>query len=83
MDSLVKSDIFFFITTLVMIAVGVVLVIAVIYVIKILKDVRYMSGRAKEETDRILGEFEGWRGVIAKFFAKPKRSRKKTSTNKK
>lgn len=56
MNTLVHADIFFFATTIVLIVVGIGLVIAIIYLIKILKDVSYISKKIKSETDAVVGD---------------------------
>lgn len=48
-----KQDIFFFVTTIAVVVVGVLLAILIIYLIKISKDVKYISRKAKTEADLI------------------------------
>ncbi|OHA85070.1 MAG: hypothetical protein A2408_00205 [Candidatus Yonathbacteria bacterium RIFOXYC1_FULL_52_10] len=53
MNEVAKSDIFFVITTIAVVVVTVVFVVALLYLIKILRDFKQVSGRVKEESDRI------------------------------
>lgn len=55
-ESLLKSDIFFFITTLAVIAVSLVLVISLVYIIRILDDLKVLSRKAKDEGEKILDD---------------------------
>jgi hypothetical protein len=78
MDSLLKADLFFFITAIAVVAVAVLFVVALLYLIKILRTLLKISERMKEEVDSLAVEFERWRaklrneglqwGSIAKFF---------------
>ena len=53
MNEIAKSDIFFVITTIAVVVVSAVLIVALLYLIKILRDFKQVSGRVKEESDRI------------------------------
>ena len=53
MNTLVKVDIFFFITSVAVVLLTLLLAILIIYIIKISKDVKYISGKAKNEADMI------------------------------
>lgn len=53
MNELYKSDVFFFITSIAVIVVGILLVILVVYLIKVFRDIKYISGKAKTEADLI------------------------------
>jgi hypothetical protein len=50
MDTLIHADIFFFVTTIAVIVVGAVFTIALIYLVKILIDLRDITRQVKEET---------------------------------
>jgi hypothetical protein len=52
-STLIHADIFFFITTIVVIALGIVLVVLFIYLVIILKDVREISRTVRRESDEI------------------------------
>jgi hypothetical protein len=56
MDTLVKADIFFFITTIAVVVFLVCAVIVTIYLIQILKDIKILSARAKDEGERIFDD---------------------------
>ncbi len=56
-----KADVFFTVTTIAVIVVTAVLTVAFVYLIKILRDVRYMSNRAKEETDKVVKDIDLFR----------------------
>lgn len=49
MEDLVKQDIFFFVATIVVAVVGVLMTIALVYFLKILSDIRYISKHARKE----------------------------------
>lgn len=72
MDQFYKMDVFFVITTAAVIIVTVVLAVAAIYVIKILKDVKYISKKAKTEADIISGELSELRQNVKEQGAKLK-----------
>ena len=59
MDQLIKIDIFFFITTLAVVLVTVIFSIVLIYVVRILQDVRYISKRAREGVETLVQGIEG------------------------
>ena len=61
MESVLKSDIFFFITTFAVIVLTVGIVIALVYVIRILRDVREVSEVVKTESKRISGDLSAAR----------------------
>lgn len=66
MNNLVHADIFFFITTIVVAVAGIVGLIAAIYVIAVLKNVKEISDRIKEEGIEIVDEISEWRAHISK-----------------
>lgn len=88
MDTLIHADVFFFITTIVVLVVGTFLVIALIYIIEILKNFRDISKTFKKGTDKMGESAEAVMNFIINnklfqmFFGniKPKAKRK---TNKK
>ncbi len=53
MTTLVHADIFFFVTTIAVIVVAAALTVALVYFIKVLRDVRAVSKAVKEEADLI------------------------------
>ena len=64
MDSIIHADIFFLVSTVTIIVISIGLVIALIYIIRILKNVTYVSSKVKEETDEILSDVKTLRGHI-------------------
>ena len=66
MQELAKSDIFFVVTTVAVITLLVVFFIAFVYVIRILRDMKYIARRAREEGERILDDVEEARRGIKK-----------------
>ena len=53
MTEFAKMDIFFFVTTIAVVVLTLLLIILVIYIIKISKDIKYISSKAKDEADLI------------------------------
>jgi hypothetical protein len=49
METLIHADVFFFVTTIAVIVVGATFTIALIYLIKILSDIRKISAQVNEE----------------------------------
>lgn len=66
MDSLLKSDIFFFVTTIVVIGLGVLIAVALVYLVRILADVKKLSKKVREEGEHIVDDIEGLRENIKK-----------------
>jgi chromate transport protein ChrA len=66
MDQLVKADIFFFITTLAVVVSSIVLTVAFIFVIQILRDVRYVTKRVRSEADDIIADVHDARDFVKK-----------------
>ena len=75
MNDFYQMHVFFFVTTLAVILMTLVLAVAAIYVIKILKDIKYISQKAKTEADIISGELSELRqnvkeqGTKLKYFS--------------
>lgn len=61
MQALVKSDIFFFITSIAVVVLTIVLAVAAVYVIRILRDVKDLSGKAKDEGEKIIEDMRSVR----------------------
>ena len=72
MEEFYKQDVFFVITTAAVIVMTVVLAVALIYIIKILRDVKYISKKAKTEADIISGELSDLRQNVREHGAKLK-----------
>lgn len=54
MTQLLKSDIFFVVTTIAVVAVAIAIIIALIYLIGVLRDARKLSSKAREEGEAII-----------------------------
>ncbi|MDX1536031.1 MAG: hypothetical protein R3346_04715 [Candidatus Spechtbacterales bacterium] len=65
-----KADIFFFIAAITTVVLGIGLTVVVVYLIKIMRDVRYIMERARERTDSVLE-------YIDKFIEDAKRKQAK------
>jgi hypothetical protein len=66
MEQFVKADIFFFITTLAVVVTSIVLTIAFVFIIQILRDVRYITKRIRKETDGLLEDVHDARNFVKK-----------------
>jgi uncharacterized protein YoxC len=53
MNALIHADIFFFITSIAVVLVTALLVTALIYLVRILRDAKSVTGKVKEETELI------------------------------
>lgn len=84
MTEILKSDVFFFATTIVVVAVGILLFIALLYLIGILKDANILSKRIRKEGEEIINDVETIRkktkedgSRIVKFFLSKFKPKKK------
>ena len=66
MQGLLKSDIFFVVTTFAVVFVSAALVVALIYIIRILKDMKILSRKARDEGERILEDVAEFRQDMKK-----------------
>ncbi|HUC01744.1 MAG TPA: hypothetical protein VMA75_02465 [Candidatus Paceibacterota bacterium] len=66
MDTLIHADIFFFVTTIVVVIVGIALTIALIYLAKVLSDIKDITRQVKEETVLFRNDIKDLRGDIKK-----------------
>lgn len=64
MESIAKADIFFFVTTISVIVVTLVLVVALSYIIRIASDIKHIANRAKQETDEIADDLKTAREAL-------------------
>lgn len=75
MNDFYQMHVFFFISSLGFIILSVILTVALIYIIKILRDIKYISQKAKSEADILSGELSELRqnvreqGSKLKFFS--------------
>lgn len=56
MDSLFKSDVFFFITSCVVVLGGILLAVVLVYAIAIMRHISHVIGRARNEADKIISD---------------------------
>jgi len=66
MGTLIHADIFFFVTTIAVVVVGIALTIALIYLAKVLSDIKEITKQVKEETILFREDIGGLRGDIKK-----------------
>jgi len=66
MDALARSDLFFMITAMVVLLVGAVILVAILYVVRILHDVRRITKTVREESDLIKEDFDDFRAATKK-----------------
>lgn len=76
MQGLLKSDIFFVVTTFAVVFVSIAFIVALVYIIRILKDMKILSSKARDEGERILEDVAEFRQdakrrgeKFAKFFS--------------
>jgi len=62
----VQADIFFFITTVAVIGIAAVFIVALIYAVRILRDIQYISRRLKEESDLVIEDVNDLRAFLKK-----------------
>ena len=63
MTTLVHADIFFFITTIVTVALGILVAVALWYVVLILRDLRHLSDLARTGGEKLAGDLDGLRAA--------------------
>ncbi len=66
MDSFVKADIFFFITTIAVVVLVILVSIALVYLIRFLRDMSHVSKRVREEGDEIINDISEFRASVKK-----------------
>jgi uncharacterized protein YoxC len=67
-NNLIQSNVFFFITSIAVVVIGVFLTIALWYVIRILRNVKDVSEIIKKQTIFISGDLSGAKNKIKKLF---------------
>lgn len=86
MDSLLKSDIFFFITGAMVLISGILVALVLFYLVRIIKDIKQISATVQKETQNIAQDVqdvrsavkeEGIKAVAAFFTGKKKTTRSK------
>lgn len=89
MENIMKADIFFFVTTIIVVLVGLGLLVFLVYAIRIISDVKFVSRKIKEESVEFLQDAKEMRehlkqkggsllGIFSLLFGK-KQTRKKTT----
>ncbi len=90
MQEIIHADIFFFVTTVALIVIGILLLVAILYGISILNDVKYITRRIRHESEEVIQDLhllrnhikdEGlkWATVSAifgRFFGRRKKGKK-------
>ncbi len=66
METLVKADLFFFVTTIAVIIGSILIAVIFVYVIRILRNVTHVTERVVEESDRIIEDVEVLRSNVKK-----------------
>jgi uncharacterized protein YoxC len=64
METLIHADIFFFVSTIALILISLGVIIAIIYVIKILHNIFHVSEKVKEGSDEILSDIHTLRADV-------------------
>lgn len=72
MTEFAKMDMFFFVTTIAVVLITIVLVISAVYIIRILNDIKYISQKAKTETDHLAADIQQLRENVKEEGAKLK-----------
>ena len=68
MNDFMKQDIFFFVTTIAVVILTILLAILIIYIIKISRDVKHISEKARTEADLISRDLSDLRHNMAAGF---------------
>lgn len=72
METVIKADIFFFITGIFVIFLTVGFGVALIYIIPILKDMRHLSALARKEGDKLAEDLDDLRNAVKEEGMKAK-----------
>jgi predicted Holliday junction resolvase-like endonuclease len=72
MNEFYKMDFFFFVTTLAVVILTLLLAVLIIYIIKISRDIKYISQKAKSEADLIAQDLSDLRENVKNKGAKMK-----------
>ncbi len=80
MDSLARSDLFFFITTIAVVLVTALVVAALIYVVRILRDIKSLSQKLEEGGDAIANDISSVHKSIKTGIAKAVNAVKKATS---
>ena len=58
MDTLIKADIFFFLTSVVVVILAILVAVALFYIVRILRDIKILSTKVREEGDKIVDDVD-------------------------
>lgn len=58
MDTLIHADIFFFVTTIAVVLIASLFTVVIIYIVRILNDLHYISSVVRKETDLLAEDIE-------------------------
>ncbi|MEK7494188.1 MAG: hypothetical protein AAB630_03480 [Patescibacteria group bacterium] len=72
METVIKADIFFFITSIFVIFLTVGFAVALIYIIPVLKDMRHLSALARKEGDKLAEDLDDLRAAVKEEGMKAK-----------
>lgn len=72
MESIIKADIFFFITGIAIVVFTIGMIIAMVYIICILNDMKRISKTILKESDKFAGDIDSLRETIKSEGAKAK-----------
>ena len=88
MKELIHADVFFFVTTIVVVVLGAIVATLLVYAVSILADLKHISKKIKQGSDDVIEDFrilrerlksEGFKlvtlgGFFGKFFGKKKKT---------
>ena len=72
MENIIKADIFFFITSMAVAVFTIGLIIAMVYVIRILNDMKRISKTILKESDKLVNDIDSLREAVKSEGAKAK-----------
>ena len=72
MNSLIQADIFFFVTTIVTIVVGILIAVALTYLVFMLRDLKHIAHTVRTGADILADDVNDLRGNIKRKGAKVK-----------
>lgn len=72
MESVLKADIFFVITTIAVVVIAVGLTIVIVYAVRFFRDISYLSRRVREEGDHIIDDVSEYRMRIKRDGINPR-----------
>lgn len=64
MEELAKADIFFFITTIAVVLISLVFIIALVYIVSILRAIKRFTDRAESKAEDIYGDIDDFRAGV-------------------